>query len=80
MKKCRVSVEWTFGKVCQIVKFTDSHRQNKWKRSQLGKVCIIAFLIANSSTCLYGSQSSKYYRVPSCKLGKYFRVEHLVEV
>jgi len=74
MKKMRVSVEWTFGKVTQVVKQIDRYQQHKWKLSQLGKVYIVAMLITNSHTCLYGSQSSKYWNLIPPTLRAYFRV------
>jgi hypothetical protein len=80
LKKSRVSVEWTFGKVTQIVKQVDNYRQHKWKLSQLGKVYILAMLLTNSHTCLYGSQSSIYFGVRPPTLGAYFRVAHLIDV
>jgi len=80
MKKMRVSIEWTFGKVSQIVKQVDNYRQHKWQLSQLGKLHVLAMLLTNSHTCLYGSQSSLYFDVKPPTLGAYFSVAHLIDV
>ena len=61
MSKLRVSVEWGFGKICQLFAFLDFKKNLKILLQPIGKYYLVAVVLANCHTCLYGSQTSTFF-------------------
>ena len=54
-------VEWEFGKILQIFAFLDFRKNLKVLLSPIAKFYLVAGLLSNCHTCLYGSQTSRYF-------------------
>jgi hypothetical protein len=63
MSKVRVSVEWGFGKIIQNFAFLDFRRNLKILLQPFSKYYIVASLLKNCPTCLYGSLTGTYFGV-----------------
>ena len=61
MSQVRICVEWTFGKLCQYFAFVDFKKNNKVLLQPVGKYYLVATLLTNCHTCLYGSQTSNFF-------------------
>lgn len=61
MSQVRTCVEWTFGKLCQYFAFVDFKKNNKVLLQPVGKYYLVAALLTNCHTCLYGSQTSNFF-------------------
>jgi nuclease HARBI1 len=77
MKLVRIAVEWAFGKVDLIEGFVANYSHMKLQMSQVGKYYIVATLLTNMHTCLYGSQASIYFGVKPPSLGEYMNAPNL---
>ena len=62
MSHVRVSVEWDFGKVLQYFSYLDFKRSNKILLQPIGKYYLVVTLLINCHTCLYGSQTSTFFK------------------
>lgn len=63
MSSLRVSVEWLFGDVSNSFKVIDFKKNLKLRLSAVGKFYVVAALIRNILTCLYGNTTSKYIQI-----------------
>ena len=63
MSSLRVSVEWLFGDISNSFKFIDFRKNLKLRLNALGKFYIVAPLIRNILTCLYGHATCKSLRL-----------------
>jgi hypothetical protein len=61
MSKIRVAIEWTFGNIVMLYKFVDFAKGQKLMESPLAKHYIVAVLLANCHTCIYGDQHNEYF-------------------
>ncbi|XP_078378299.1 uncharacterized protein LOC144661419 isoform X1 [Oculina patagonica] len=61
MSKLRVSVEWGFGKICQNFACLDFEKNLKVLLQPVAKYYLVATILTNCHTCLYGSQTSTYF-------------------
>ena len=61
MSKVRVSVEWTFGKICQYFSYIDFKRSNKVLLQPVAKYYLVASLLTDCHTCLYGSSTTTFF-------------------
>ena len=67
MSQVRISVEWTFGKIVTYFSYLDFKKSNKVLLQPVGKYYLVAAILTNCHTCLYGSQTSTYFNVdPPC--------------
>ena len=57
----RVCVEWAFGKMWSLWSFLDFKKNLKARLQPVGKYCVVACLLTNCHTCLYGSETSLKY-------------------
>ncbi len=73
MSAVREAVEWGFGKVTQYFRYIDFKPGLKVLLSPVGKYYRIAVLLANSHTCLNGSQVSEYFDCHPPTLEDYYR-------
>ena len=71
MSKLRVSVEWGFGKICQFFAFLDFKKNLKILLQPIGKYYLVAAVLANCHTCLYGSQTSIFFGLDPPELEDY---------
>lgn len=71
MSRVRVSVEWTFGKVITNFAYLDFKRGNKLLLQPIGKCYMVAALLTNCHTCLYGSQTSTFFGMDPPSLEQY---------
>ena len=72
MSKVRTSVEWGFGKISGVFAFLDFHRNLKVYLQPVGKLMYTGAILANVHTCLYSSQTSKYFGLEPPTLEQYF--------
>ncbi|XP_013386696.1 protein ALP1-like [Lingula anatina] len=61
MSQVRESVEWQFGKIVNLFAFVDYKKNQKLFLQPVGKIYLVAALLSNFHTCLYGSQTSQYF-------------------
>jgi len=71
MSKLRVSVEWGFGKICQLFGFLDFKKNLKILLQPIGKYYLVAAVLANGHTCLYGSQTRTFFGLDPPELDDY---------
>lgn len=71
MSRVRVSVEWTFGKIVTNFSYLDFKKSNKVLLQPIGKYYLVAALLTNCHTCLYGSQTSTFFGVDPPSLETY---------
>jgi len=71
MSRLRVSVEWGFGKMLQIFAFLDFKKNLKLYKQAVGKTYMVAALLTNLHTCLYGSQTSTKFGCPPPSIQQY---------
>lgn len=71
MSRVRVSVEWTFGKIVTYFSYLDFKKSNKILLQPIGKYYLVAALLTNCHTCLYGSQTSTFFGVDPPSLETY---------
>ena len=68
MSQVRICVEWTFGKICQYFTYVDLKRNNKVLLQPIGKYYIVAALLTNCHSCMYGSLTSSFFGIPAPSL------------
>ena len=61
MSKVRICVEWGFGKVTQNFAYLDFKRNMKVLLQPIAKYYLVATILTNCHTCLYGSQTSSFF-------------------
>ena len=72
MSSVRVSVKWIFGDIVNYFKFMDFKKNLKVGLSQVGKMYIVAAVLRNALTCLYGNETSQFFEVDPPTLQEYF--------
>lgn len=73
MSSVRESVEYGFGKILQYFSFTDFKKNMKLYLMPMGKIYIVAALMTNCHTCLYGSAINKLFNLTAPSLQRYFQ-------
>lgn len=73
MSRVRQCVEWSFGKLVQQFAFLDFKKNQKLYLQPVGKYYIVATLLTNAHTCLYGCSTSTFFDVESPSLLEYFQ-------
>jgi hypothetical protein len=76
MSSLRVSVEWLFGDVANSFKFIDFKKNLKLWLSAVGKFYVVAALMRNILTCLYGNTTSKYFHIDPPTIDSYLGVHN----
>lgn len=71
MSKVRQSVEWSFGKIATLFAFMDFKKNMKLYLQPVGKCYLVAALLTNCHSCLYGSEVSSYFSVAPPALEAY---------
>ena len=67
-----MSVEWLFGDIINYFKFLDFKKDLKIGLSAVGKMYIVCALLQNAITCLYGSNTSRYFQLNPPEINEYF--------
>ena len=68
MSKVRTCVEWGFGKICQNFANLDFKKNLKILLQPVGKYYLVACILINGHTCLYGSQTTTYFSLEPTSL------------
>ena len=63
MSSARIAVEWGFGKIKTNWAYLDFEKGMKPYQSDIQKYWPVAQILTNCHTCLYGSQTSNYFRI-----------------
>ena len=63
MSAVRISVEWLFGDITNFFKFMDFLKNHKIALSSVCKMYIVAAILRNALTCLYGNSTSKFFNL-----------------
>ncbi|CAH3124171.1 unnamed protein product [Pocillopora meandrina] len=71
MSKCRLSVEWGFGKILQYFTYLDFQRNLKVLLQPVAKYYLVGALLINCHTCLYGSLTGTYFDLEPPSLETY---------
>ena len=71
MSAVRTSVEWGYGKIVRYFAFLDFSKTLKVLLQPVGKLYVVAALLANCHTCLYGSQTSQFFYLDPPELETY---------
>ena len=71
MSAVRTSVEWGYGKIVRYFAFLDFSKNLKVLLQPVGKLYVVAALLANCHTCLYGSQTSQFFDLDPPELETY---------
>ena len=58
-----IRVEWEFGKILKNFAFLDFRKNLKVLLSPVAKYYLVGALLTNCHTCLYGSQTSRYFNL-----------------
>ena len=74
MSEVRVSsrVEWMFGNIANYFKFMDFKTNKKIGLSSVAKLYIVSALLRNALTCLYGNQTSTFFKLDPPHIQDYF--------
>ena len=72
MSNVREAVEYGFGKVKSYFAFVDFKKNLKLHLMPIGKIYLVATLLTNCHTCLYGSAMSSLLGTDPPTLGEYF--------
>ena len=70
---CRQSVEWSFKKTLQLFAFLDFKKNQKVYLQPEGMFYIIATILSNCHSCIYGNQTSVFCNVSPPSLDEYLR-------
>lgn len=69
--RARVIVEWMFGDVKIQWTITEFPRKLKLGQAPVGTLYLLAMLLTNFRSCLYGNQTEKYFNVKPPTLEEY---------
>lgn len=72
MSAVRSSVEWLFGDVINSFKFNDFKKNLKLFQNSVGKMYVVAVILRNAITCLYGNMTSEFFDLRPPALDTYF--------
>ena len=71
MSSVRACVEWGFSKITNIFAFLSFHKNLKVYLQPVAKYWIVAAVLTNCHTCLYGSQTGTYFDLQPPSLEEY---------
>jgi hypothetical protein len=74
MSSVRECVEWGFGKILANFPFLDYKKNQKVFLQPLGRMYIIATLMTNCHTCLYGSLTGTFFHLEAPELEEYLGI------
>ena len=70
-----ICVEWVFGKIVENFAFVDFKENQKLCLQSIGKMYLVAALLTNCHTCLYGSETSDFFDLPPPTLEEYLLMD-----
>lgn len=71
MSAVRTCVEWAFGKILSLFSFLDYKKNQKLYLQPVGKYFLVASILTNCHTCLYGSETGMYFGLEPPTLQEY---------
>jgi hypothetical protein len=71
MSQMRICVEWEFGELFEQFAFVDFKKNQKIFLQPLAKYIVVATILKNCKTCMYGSQTSQYFNCAPPTLENY---------
>ena len=71
MSKVRTCVKWGFGKICLNFAYLDFKKNLKVLLQPVGKYNLVASILIDCHTCLYGSQTSTFFNLDPPSLETY---------
>lgn len=74
MSALRISVEWTFGKLLSQFAFVDYRKNQKLYLQPVGKYYVVAAILTNCHSCLYGSETAEFFGVDAPTLQEYLAI------
>lgn len=77
MSQVRESVEWGFGKIIQNFAFLDFKKNLKILMQPVAKYYLVATILTNCHTCLYGSLTGSYFELDPPDLETYLSNQNL---
>lgn len=75
MSRSRICVEWSFGKVIELFAFLDFKKNLKLFLQPIAKYYVVATILANCHTCLYGSQTTSLFNTRAPTLQQYLALD-----
>ena len=73
-KKIRISVEWPYGWVTSVWAYVDFKKQMVLGQRPIGRYYVVACIMTNVRSCLYGNQASSYFECPRPSLNDYLNM------
>jgi hypothetical protein len=73
--KLRVCVEWGFAANANLFSFADFPRQMRMFVSPIGRIYVVCVLLRNAYACLYGNETSTFFKITPPSLEEYFEVQ-----
>lgn len=73
MSSARIAVEWGFQKISTLFAFIDFKRLQKLRLQPVALHYLVAVILTNCHTCLYGGETSAYFDVEPPSLEEYLR-------
>ena len=71
MSEVRVCVEWGFGKIVSLFAFVDFKKNQKLHLQPVGVYFLVATILSNCHTCLYGSETGNFFELEPPTLENY---------
>lgn len=72
MASARVSIENAFAKVVNLWAFVDFDKNLHLNAQPIGSYYVVAILLTNAHSCIYGNQVARAFGVPTPSLEMYF--------
>ena len=72
MSSVRMSVEWLFGDIVNYFIFLDFKKNFKISLCAVGKIYIVAAILRNALTCMYGNSTSEYFALHPSTIHDHF--------
>ena len=75
MSTVRTCVEWSFGKITTLFAFIDFKKNLKLQLQPVDKYYLVATVLTNCHTCLYGSQVNDFFRSQPPSIEDYLNLQ-----
>lgn len=73
MSQVRIAVEWGFGKVISEFAFLDFRKNQKLLLQEVAKMYMVAVILTNCHSCLYGNQTAQAFNCNPVELEEYLQ-------
>lgn len=71
MSKCRICVEWQFGKILQLWAFVDFEKNLKINLQPVPEYYLVATILTNCHCCYYNNQTNMYFNLHKTNIQEY---------